>query len=247
MTKNNLTIFILAILSIDIIIIILHIYLSQHSQLGTLFDLDQEANLPTWYTSFKLTLAGVVALLIYDNEKRYDNEKKSSSIKSQTWFWLFIALLMFFMSADETAQIHETLTRWFMQTIMGLRLLHSLEIGKSGGTLLWGLIFSPLLILIAASLLNFYLQRFKKNRILIILTLMMISFFVASFLLEQQEAHIAGQLNQISHAQLKHYQLMTLIEESCELFATSLLLTIHFYFFKTLYHSETEGETNDAK
>jgi len=231
MKNRDLYLLILLTLCIDLIVVALHLYFSQHNHLGTLFDLDKEANFPTWYTSFKLTLAGVVALLIYEKEK-IDSDKTLAVAYTKIWFWLLIALLMFFMSADETAQIHETITKWFMQTLAGARLLHSLEIGKTGATLVWGLVFSPILVLVAGSLLHFYLGRFKQRYILIILTILMLCLFLGSFLLEHQEAHLAGQLNQITLVQLQRYEWMTLIEESCELFATSLLLLIHFAYYK---------------
>jgi hypothetical protein len=216
----------LAFVIFDLMMISLHLYFVPQSYFSDLFDLDKEANFPTWYTSFKLTLAGVMALLVYIKEN------STPRVYTNAWLWLLIAVLMFFMSADETAQIHEMLTRWFMQTIAGARLRQSFDIGVSGGTLLWGLIFSPLLLLIAASLISFYSIRFKEHSRLFKLSILMIVFFITSFLLEQQEAHIAGQLEQITSEQLTRYKYMTIIEESCELLGSSLLFLIHFCYYQ---------------
>lgn len=237
MIKNYYLLFLLLIL--DLCIIILHLFFSSHPYLGSLFDLGKEANFPTWYSSFKLTLAGAIALLIFVQE-RVSNHINSNQIFKPK-YWIFVACLMFFMSADETAQIHETLIRWFMQTRAGEQLLLNLEIGKTGGTLVWGLIFSPILIIIAFSLIKFYISRFKKNYFLITLSLAVIVLFIGSFLLEHQQAHLAGLLEQITIEQFQLYQLMSAIEESFELFASSLLVIIHFYYLSVVHQSITRA------
>jgi len=59
------------------------------------FDLDGEANLPTWVTSTLFSIAGFLAIGIYTLK----NKDKS--------FWLVLGLCCLFISMDEIAQIHE--------------------------------------------------------------------------------------------------------------------------------------------
>ena len=62
------------------------------------FDLDGEANLPTWVSSTLFSLAGALALGNY----RLKNKEKT--------FWLVLGLCCLFISMDEIAQIHESLS-----------------------------------------------------------------------------------------------------------------------------------------
>ena len=63
------------------------------------FDLDEEANLPAWYSSMQLAFAG--ALVAVHARLRYHRDVARSYL-----LWLLSALLVF-MSLDENAQIHE--------------------------------------------------------------------------------------------------------------------------------------------
>ena len=62
------------------------------------FDLNGEANLPTWVTSTLLAIAGSLALVCY-----WLNKKNGS-------FWLVLAFCCLFISIDEVTQIHEAIT-----------------------------------------------------------------------------------------------------------------------------------------
>ena len=69
-------------------------------QIYRLFHLGYEGNIPTWFSSVILLLAGIQALAIAfcrkTSEKRYA-------------VWLLMGILLIFMSCDEVAQIHEML------------------------------------------------------------------------------------------------------------------------------------------
>jgi Na+/proline symporter len=60
-----------------------------------------EANLPTWYASSQLL---IVALLVSLNAAATFDRRKAVS-----WVWVFVAVLFYFISLDEVAQIHERL------------------------------------------------------------------------------------------------------------------------------------------
>ncbi len=64
-----------------------------------LFDVDQEANIPTWFTSILLLLAaiilGVVTLRKYYSRDRYKLH------------WLILSFIFLYLSLDEVAGVHE--------------------------------------------------------------------------------------------------------------------------------------------
>lgn len=62
------------------------------------FDLDGEANLPTWSSSALFSFAGFLAIGVHI----YGNKNKS--------FWLIVGLCCLFVSMDEVSQFHETMS-----------------------------------------------------------------------------------------------------------------------------------------
>jgi len=72
-------------------------------------DLDQEANLPTLFSSTLLLIAGFLFYLLYKvayNEKsEYPN------------YWLGLSFVFIFLGFDESAKIHETLGDWTEQFV----------------------------------------------------------------------------------------------------------------------------------
>jgi len=212
----------LSLFSVDFILALLHLFLSNHAHFGAFFNLSQEANLPTWYSSFKLTLAALAAFYCYRIEAH----------KKHAWLWLVVALLMLLMSIDETAQIHETLSVWFMNSLAGNRLRIAFEIGAAGGPLLWGIIFAPILILLAGGLLSFYYHRFQNHLNYLWLAGIAILLLFLSFLLEQNQANIAGQISNIKLDDIQRYKIMSLFEELCELMAINFFLLIHLAYIQ---------------
>jgi hypothetical protein len=63
------------------------------------FDLDAEANLPTWYSSALMLLSACLLWVVARSRDKAEYRGR----------WLFLALLFLCMSIDETAQLHETL------------------------------------------------------------------------------------------------------------------------------------------
>jgi hypothetical protein len=80
----------------------LYVYNFREEELPSLllqmFDLDQENNLPTWFSSFLLLNN---AFFIHLHSLRKDIEKR--------WHWRFLAAGFLLMAIDEVAGIHETL------------------------------------------------------------------------------------------------------------------------------------------
>ena len=65
----------------------------------TLFDLNTEANIPTYLSSALMTFCAIFMVLIYVNHKEL----------ATPWYryWAFLALIFAIMSVDEIAQLHE--------------------------------------------------------------------------------------------------------------------------------------------
>lgn len=66
------------------------------------FDLDSEGSLGAWFSSFQLTLAAGVALIIYSVRKH-----RADDYHARYRVWLVTAFCWFVMSVDEAASLHE--------------------------------------------------------------------------------------------------------------------------------------------
>ncbi len=69
--------------------------------LGRWFDFDAEANIPTWFSSAQLLLVSLVAAL-YAQQIRDQPRRR---------FYLLLSAVFLFFSMDETASIHEGITK----------------------------------------------------------------------------------------------------------------------------------------
>jgi hypothetical protein len=67
-----------------------------------MWNLDEENNVPTWFSSMLLALAGFG--LIFIGVLKYEERDRHS------WQWFAIALIPLFLSLDEMAQLHEALS-----------------------------------------------------------------------------------------------------------------------------------------
>ena len=68
------------------------------------FDLNREANLPTWFSSMLLFSVSVCAILIYLLRKNSDHDHGRREL-----FWILFAMAFCLFSMDETARFHETI------------------------------------------------------------------------------------------------------------------------------------------
>lgn len=109
MSQNQLTVsvreYTTSLFVLASVFVLLHLglyYYSYHVEelpwlLLQMFDLDEENNLPTWFSSFILLNA---SFFVYLSSKRPLLEKKGH--------WTFIALGFFLLAVDEVAGMHET-------------------------------------------------------------------------------------------------------------------------------------------
>jgi hypothetical protein len=94
-----------ALVAIELVMVTLYAVTalsSSPSQLGVLFNLDEEANVPSWFSSMQLFSIGVILLLA-----------SCSPLRQRDHLRVLVALLgtaFVFLSMDEAAAIHEKVT-----------------------------------------------------------------------------------------------------------------------------------------
>lgn len=71
------------------------------------FDIDAEANIPTWFATTLLLLISISAFLIYAEQRKTQPKNRWS------FFWLFFGVVYCYFSLDEAAVIHEVFDLFF--------------------------------------------------------------------------------------------------------------------------------------
>jgi drug/metabolite transporter (DMT)-like permease len=225
------------LLAADLVILLLHVLLSRHPYLGTVFDLDAEGNVPTWYSSFKFTLAAGAAVLC----RRAEDAAARPARRRYSWGWLLIGALMLAMSIDETGQLHEALTNWLMASPLGANLRATFEASKESGTMLWGVVFAPFLLLAALACLVFYYSRFKRLPWLMAGYGVAVALLATSLTLETKEAELLGAPGFVSSARLGLYRIDIAFEEMAEVLAGTAFVVVHYaYAVRTLPQKATD-------
>jgi hypothetical protein len=106
----------------------------------SLFHVDREANLPTWFSSSQLALLGLSFLSIFLLELRLRPGRRKNLV------WLACAGAMFFLSADEASTIHERLGTLFMRIIEAADENSLLHILVRFPSYYWAVIYAPFAI-----------------------------------------------------------------------------------------------------
>ena len=81
------------------------------------FDLDGEGSLAVWFSSMTLTMAGLVAILVFTIRRH-----KRDDYQGIYRIWLWAAACWFLLSVDETASLHEGFKE-MMTAVTGTRVL----------------------------------------------------------------------------------------------------------------------------
>lgn len=177
-------------------------------------DLKIEQNVGTWYSSVILLVAGIMALL---------NCWYGPATRRFRWLhhagWSCIAFVLIALSADETATIHESLARLF----------NAMNGGNGGapyrvGAGDWIPILLPLMILIAAGMLTFFLYQFRRHQNVLLLALGGTVVWICALFAESIEAGVT----QLNMARVTE----GFIEEGCEVVGTTCLLIAFTEFFQ---------------
>ncbi|MFA5156306.1 MAG: hypothetical protein WC532_02790 [Candidatus Omnitrophota bacterium] len=118
-----------SLFSIICALMALHIFLPY-----TLFDLDQEGNIPTWFSSQLLFLVSIITGINYILNRKLI--KKSERIFNKSWVWLLISGVFLFLSMDEVAYIHERLHDKLKLVFLNTKASHDL----------WMIVYIPFLL-----------------------------------------------------------------------------------------------------
>ena len=198
----------LTILGFDIALVVAHLVVSGMTEpsilLAAMFGLDREANLPTWFASSQLLLAGA-CFLVAAWRPRDDRRAPTASLS-------LAGGALVFLSADEAAGFHESVT-WVLKRFESLPRF-------SGDHGLWIPIYGAvgLVALVGAGPLVRWLRRERRHaaHLLLLGAVLLVVGAVGVEILSY------GDLRDPSQRHL--YVLQVAVEEGLELLGGSLLL-----------------------
>lgn len=196
----------LALLATDAALIVLHLATE-----ASLFNLDVEANLPSWYSSVKLLGVAIVsaALAVRGGVGRR--------------VWMLHAALFVTLSADEAASIHEALARGLLE----LPALAGLQSRLTGGDSLksghaWVWLFAPAIAAVSLFMLGVVLRRLRRcggsgvayaGGLGLLLTAVVLEARITAF----------PAVASWGTAEMQRYRSLSTFEESAELLGVSLI------------------------
>ncbi len=186
-----------------------------------LFNLGQEANIPTWYSSITIfmcsILLGIIAL------------RKKTEMDRYRLHWIALSLIFLYLSIDEASQIHEKSMRLFSQLNFGGVFYFS-----------WTIIGIPLVFIFILVYIKFFIDLPKMTRFLFFISgVLFVGGALGMELIDGWYASIKGE-NLI-------YAMMSTLEEMLEMlgiavFFYSLLTYIRLYVKKvTIKISEEDN------
>ena len=174
-------------------------------------DLTTECVLATWYSSILLFVAGAAALL------------NTQSVQLSGWLkwlsrtgWMLIGCVLIGISADEVAQIHESLAH--------LSNLAGEGVPRREGAGDWLPILLPFIIGVALFMALFFLFVVRKSKASMVLGLTGLAFWSGAIVSEAIEGGF--------WRSNMSYQMRGFIEESCEIIGTTSLLIGFVLFYR---------------
>jgi hypothetical protein len=185
-------------------------------------DLKNEANLAAWYSSMILLLAGLVALL---------NSHSAPRLPKLNWFyrngWILMALVFIYLSVDEVSQVHENLA-----TILDLRSQQSQGANYYVGAGDWIPILLPVISIVVVGMIIFFSLFFLSRKGPLLMACLGLVCWMGAIASEAVEG---GFLKiQLSR------NVEGLLEESCEIIGTTLLLIAFVEFFRSPVRKNSE-------
>ena len=200
--------FLLLFLSIDVLIILLHLIFPQMA----VFHLDYESNLPTIYQGSKLIFSTTVSLLIVCLIYL-----KKGTLKRE-WFWVLLAGMTFFLGIDEIGQLHENISTYMKEIIGESAVLYESSITDLGyaSTTWLPYYIGPFIVL--TLVVAYFIFRFMKEKIP---NVWMMAVGWGLFLL----AIAIEYVNTMPHIMFQEgYNEYVIAEESLEIFGATFIL-----------------------
>lgn len=176
-----------------------------------MLDLTTEGNLAVWYSSSLLLLTGLTAVL---NSRMMPADLSRIRRWAHAGGWLLVAALLFMLSGDEVAQVHENLVTLRDQMNRVPR--------PSGGIGAWIPLLAPFVAACAVGLLVFMLTVFWKYRPAMLMGTAGLVLWVSAVGLESVET---GLIRANMAADMRGF-----LEESCEVVGTTLLLGAFLWY-----------------
>ena len=184
-------------------------------------DLTTECVLATWYSSVLLFMAGAVALLNSQSRQPSGWLKWLSRVG-----WISMGFVLVGLSADEVAQIHESLAH--LSNLTGEGVTHR----EGGGD--WVPLLLPLIIAVALFMALFFLLVVRKSKGSMAIALAGLTFWSGAIVSEAIEAGFWR--SNLS------YQMRGFIEESCEVLGTTCLLIAFVLFYSKQNNRNSPSE-----
>jgi len=208
------------LLVIDIVLVCLHVFLG-----WSVINLDEEANLPAWYSSVKLAALAVLSVLLYRDERRRQPALRLS------WLWLIIGGVFLFLSADETASLHERFSRFVLvKSSIGLDIR---EVFLGGDTtkdsFAWVLLLSPMIVGVVGLFLFFFVKRLTTVKVSFVTSMVGLALFISAVALEAT-IYATPSFQQWTQGDLRRYQFLIGFEECAEMVGTTCFLLSFAWF-----------------
>ena len=195
-----------------------------------LFNLAQENNFASWYSSILLLAISTLALLCFLADLQYEERKEYRQLN---FGWLAISTIFFLLSADEMGSFHER-----------IGMLNVLPTDKALG---WVPIFEIPIGLMAGLLAIFSWLKMSRYRSAMILSIVGIGLYIINPTLEELQ-NILLRSSSLTTAQQQLYNMSLLLEEGAELFGSlaflSALLLYCGHRLKTFKTSDTQSASS---
>jgi hypothetical protein len=176
-------------------------------QYNRLFNLNLEANIPSWFSSFLMLISAFYLWIIYNSKNRESLYKKH---------WLYLSLIFLFLSLDEISSIHEIMNN------PTRRLLHS------SGIFYWSWLIPALFLLSFGAIyfIKFLYTLPKRTRNLFLFSAVVFITGAVGFEM------IGGWLYSHNLAETMLYNIEVWIEESLELIGLLIFIySLRDYLF----------------
>ncbi len=170
---------------------------------STLFwNLNVEQGNGTYFATLLLFLAGLVTVIIYQEEG------KDASKKENRWLWLPVTMVYFYLALDECMAIHEQFIMWFQHFKPDATIFHYVHE--------WLWVYVPIMLVVVVYFVRFFLWRFKSEPSIIIVLFIALSFWVSVFFYEGLAKNIIDPMG--------HGVLLIGMEEGSEMLGSILFM-----------------------
>lgn len=222
-----------ALLASDLVFIALHVVFG-----WSVINLDEEGTLAVWYSSTKLLGIAVTCVLIWLRERGAVISGKALRLSV---LWLAVASVFLFLSADETASMHERFARTVMQdTSVGLDIRETVLQGdQAKDSFAWVLLLSPVILAVTILFLVFFYKRLFACRSVYVTAMIGLGLFLLAVGLEATVFSTPA-FEQWTSAQLAHYRAGVAVEETGEMLGSSFFLFAFLCYWQHLADRRSE-------